>query len=94
MIGFWEEDCPVETDDPEVKVTVYEQEGRLILAIGNFSEGDRKVTLRYNRPDSSLDLKGKQIIAPYIENFQDSAVFKPYDKIGIEAKKGWLLILE
>jgi len=93
IIGFWDLDCPIQTDDPEVLVTVYEQQERLILALGNFSERTKSVTLKY-QSGSMQNLQWKRLIAPSIQDFQDSTVFKPGDRISVNAKKGWLLILE
>ncbi len=93
IIGFWDKECPVQTDDPDVKVTVYEHPDHLIIALGNFSMYTKEVTLRF-RHGSIQHLEGKQLIAPAIQDFQDSTVFKSGDKIKVDAKKGWLIILE
>ena len=47
-----------------------------------------------NRPGSTLIPEGAQFIAPAIQDFQDSTVFNPGEKIRVDPKKGWLLILE
>ncbi|MGD9327424.1 MAG: DUF6067 family protein [Cyclobacteriaceae bacterium] len=93
MIGFWDAACPIQTDDSEVKVTIYDHQDHLIIALGNFSRLTKDVLLS-NRPGSRLDITGKQLIAPNIQDFQDSAVFSPGEKIKLDPKKGWLLILE
>jgi hypothetical protein len=93
MIGFWDAGCPIQTDDPEVKVTVYEHPDHLIIALGNFSRDPKDIVLK-NRPGSVYNLDGEELIAPAIQDFQDSAVFKSGEKISIDPKKGWLLILK
>ncbi len=93
MIGFWDAGCPIQTDDPEVKVTVYDHQDHLIIALGNFSQLTKHVVL-IDRPTSRLHLAGKQLIAPAIQDFQDPAVFSSGEKIKVGPKKGWLLILE
>jgi hypothetical protein len=93
MIGFWDAGCPIQTDDPEVKVTVYEHQDHLIFALGNFSRVTKDVILS-NRPGSTLIPETGRFIAPVIQDFQDSTVFNPGEKITTGPKKGWLLILE
>ena len=93
MIGFWDSACPLHTDDPMVKVTIYEHENHLIIAMGNFSMSSKDVELT-KWPGSGLKLEGAQFIAPAIKDYQEFAVFNPGEKITVEAKKGWLLIFE
>ncbi len=45
------------------------------------------------KPGYIQNLERKHLIAPYIHDFQDSTSFKSGDKIRVDAKKGWLLIL-
>ncbi len=93
MIGFWDAVCPIQTNDPDVKVTVYEHQDHLIIAVGNFSHLTKDVVLR-KKQLSGLHFTEKQLTAPAIKDFQDSAVFSFGEKIKVGPKKGWLLILE
>jgi len=45
------------------------------------------------KPGYIQNLERKPLFASYIQDFQDSTFFKSGDKIRVEAKKGWLLIL-
>ena len=79
MIGFWDTSFPFQSDDPEVKATIYEHTDHLIIALGNFSRDPKDIVLK-NRPGSVYNLDGEELIAPAIQDFQDSAVFKSGEK--------------
>ena len=46
------------------------------------------------RLGSTKNLGNKDLIAPFIKDFQDPAIFNTGEEIRVDAKKGWLLILE
>ena len=45
MIGFWEEDCPVKTNHPDVLATVYRRSDRSLIALGSWADESMKVNL-------------------------------------------------
>ncbi len=94
MIGFWEKEPVVLTNNSQVKATAYIREGKTLIALGNWSDKTEKVQLNldWNRIGfSSAEVK---LIASEIADFQPSAQFAITDEIPIESKKGWLLIIE
>ena len=91
MYGYWDQKCPVTSNNNQVKITVYEQPGKLLLAIGNFSD-----TLQYVLPQLRPGKKGfapgavtMQAVA--IPGFQSAAVFTMGESIAVPPKKGWLI---
>lgn len=95
MIGFWEKDCPVYTNDPDIKVTVYEGHDKFILAVGNFGEVSKEIQLSYTSEIINLvNNKEKKLVAPFVKDYQKSASFNLNDKILVASNKGWLFILE
>lgn len=94
MVGFWEKEPVVLTNNSQVKATAYIREGKTLIALGNWSDKTEKVQLNldWNRIGfSSAEVK---LIASEIADFQPSAQFAITDEIPIESKKGWLLIIE
>ncbi|MFV0267858.1 MAG: glycoside hydrolase domain-containing protein, partial [Draconibacterium sp.] len=94
MVGFWEKEPVVLTNNSQVKATAYIREGKTLIALGNWSDKTEKVQLNldWNRIGfSSVEVK---LIASEIADFQPSAQFAITDEIPIESKKGWLLIIE
>ncbi len=94
MIGFWEDDVPVTTDNSNVKVTVYKKQGSTLISIGNFSKKTRKVKLNINWQELGLDKNKVELIAPEIKDFQQSTQFKINEVIEVKGKEGWLIIIK
>ncbi len=94
MTGWWDEDCAVETSDPEVKATAFVRQGRVLVAVGNFSKETKDVTLTFNW--KRLGLKANKVSAhlPYVEDFQEERTYDLTSPLTIQAKEGNLIWLE
>ncbi|MBE5766248.1 MAG: hypothetical protein E7335_03600 [Clostridiales bacterium] len=90
MIGFWEENSPVDTGREDVLCTVYRNgdSGRMLLCIANFADGDASFTLKGD------ELAGKRIFAPAIEGVQEERTFSANESITLPEKGGIMLIAE
>jgi hypothetical protein len=93
MIGFWEDDCPVTTNQADVKVTVYQKPGKSLIAIGNFSDKNQDINLIINWKALGLDPDKCRIYAPEVENFQPAREFGKGSGIAVEARKGWVVYI-
>jgi hypothetical protein len=93
MIGYWESDCPVKTDNKDVLATVYRKEGKSLISIASWAK--EAVTCKLSVDWKALGLDSNKAIfsAPEIKDFQPSTTFKPLDSIPIEPDRGWLLIV-
>lgn len=92
MYGFWEEDVPVTASDPDVKVTVYRQDnGDLLLSIGNYTDETKKVNLNFDWSMLNLDPAKTTLSAPEILDFQPSISGNPDTEIEIAPRRGWLI---
>jgi hypothetical protein len=94
MIGYWADDCPVQTDDPEVQATVYKKDGRAMIVVASWSKVPVMSRLKIDWKALGLDPKKARLRAPEIPEFQFAAEFAPGDPIPFEKGKGWILILE
>lgn len=94
MLGYWDEDCPVETSDPEVKATAYVKADQVLVSVGNFSNQDKTVTLSFDwnalgmRPDQATLEK------PEVADFQTAGQLKLQEPIPVKSKEGCLLLLK
>jgi hypothetical protein len=93
MTGFWDDNCPVKTDQPDVKATVYSRQGKCLIALGNFSDQNQHIKLIINWEALGLDPDNSRMHAPDVENFQPAREFHPGETIPVEAKKGWLVYI-
>ena len=94
MVGYWNPDCPVTTDHPDVKVTAYIRKGRTLLAIGSWAKESTDITLTIDWGALDLDPAKAKLSAPAIEEFQDAHVWTPESPIHVIPLRGWLVYLE
>jgi hypothetical protein len=94
MMGYWEPDCPVKTNHPGVKATVYVRPGKTLIAIGNFDAEDHSVRLSFNWDRLGLNPSEAVLRAPAVADFQQEQLFPVGASIPVKSKEGWLLILE
>ena len=94
MVGYWDKQPIVDTNNPDVKATAYVKEGKLLVAVASWAR--EKVTVRLNFDWEAIDLNKSAVkmYAPEIENFQPEKEFSADDTIEIEPTRGWLLILK
>lgn len=94
MKGYWDEDCPIETNNPLVKATAYIKPGKVLVSIGNFDEADYGIKLKINWKALKLNPEKAALKALPLKDFQEAATFAPDDEIPVKAKGGWMLLIE
>ena len=94
MCGYWEDDCPVRTDNADVLATVYARGNRALIALASWADAPVRVKLRIDWKALGLGRRDAVLRAPAIANFQRAASFSPGDAIPIEPRRGWMLVLE
>ena len=93
MVGFWDDEPVVETGNPYVKATAYVKPDHVLIAIGNFSDESRNVSLAMDWEQISMDPGKAVLIAPYIQEFQEGMELKPSERIRIPPREGYLFYL-
>ena len=53
MIGFWDDACPVKTNHPDVRATVYQAKDRLLIALASWVK-NRCIAVTLTLPKSHL----------------------------------------
>jgi hypothetical protein len=94
MIGYWDQDCPVRTNHPNVKATVYVKANETLISIGNFDDKDQTIRLSIDWKALGLDPSKTVIMAPEVKDFQTARTFAMNEPIVVKSKEGWLLILK
>lgn len=94
MIGFWEKDIPIKTNDSDVKVTIYKKKGKILISMGNYSNETKYVKLKINWKKLDLSPTQTKLLIPEIKEFQQAQIRTVNDIIIVEAKKGLLMYLE
>ncbi|MDB4919784.1 glycoside hydrolase domain-containing protein [Mucilaginibacter sp.] len=93
MIGYWVENNPVKTNNPEVLATIYKKPGKVLVSIASWAADDVNIKLKIDWNALGIDPAKATITAPEIKDFQQAASFKDGDEIKIEKGKGWLIII-
>ena len=91
-LGWWDPACPVSTDNPLAKVSVYRKEGRTLIALASWAPARTEVKLKIDWAALGLAAGKTTLWAPPCAGFQSEAVFTPEAAIPVDSNKGWLLI--
>lgn len=93
MIGYWDKECPIQTNNKNVKATAYVKANQTLISIGNFDDKDQDIKLSINWKELGLNPDKVTLKAPEVKDFQDAKTFGVNDLIPVKSKQGWLLIL-
>ena len=86
--GWWDPECPVTTDNPDVRASVYERNGHMMIALASWAPAVTTVHVRA-RAGSTLP---EVLIAPRIEGFQAAGTFDPGAPLTVPPGQGLLLL--
>ncbi|WP_129588376.1 glycoside hydrolase domain-containing protein [Solilutibacter silvestris] len=94
MIGWWAPDAPVKTGRKDVLATVYQRQGRAMIAIASWAPQATSVPLQIDWKALGIDPAKATITAAAIAGFQPARTFKRDEAIPLEPGKGWLLVVQ
>ncbi|MCI9449000.1 MAG: hypothetical protein HFE30_01945 [Clostridiales bacterium] len=91
MLGYWNPECPVNTESDLVKTTVYlRDDGEILLAVASWCMS-KYHTWRITLNCEQLGIDGDyEFYAPPIEGMQEEATFKSDELIPMEFGKGYI----
>jgi len=93
MKGYWEKDCPVTTDQPDIHATVYQKQGESLISVASWAGQPVSFLFQFDWKALGIDSTKAILVAPDIKDFQKGNAFNPGDKIPVQPKEGWLLYL-
>jgi hypothetical protein len=93
MTGYWDRNCPVRTDHPDVLATVYETPDRVAVALASWHAHTAVVKLKA-RADRLAGRRFARLVAPAIEGFQGALRVSMDDSVAVAPGKGLLFLLE
>ena len=94
FIGYWSDDCPVTTGYRLAPATVYKKDNRTMVAIASWYDEHKDLWLTVNWEELGIERNEAAFRAPYIQNFQEEAVYSPWERIPVEPGKGIVLFIE
>ncbi|MES2378304.1 MAG: glycoside hydrolase domain-containing protein [Bacteroidota bacterium] len=94
MIGYWVDSNPVKTNNDKVIATIYKKQGKAMIAIASWADGDTSIKLNIDWKALGIDPAKASITAPEINNFQPAKKFTVGQDIPVKKGQGWLLVLK
>lgn len=92
FVGWFDAACPVRTDNPKVKASVFKKRGQAVIALGNWDQ-DTAIRLAIDCKALGLDPEKASLYAPEIGDDQSEMLFKLDDPLPLSPNGGLLLVL-
>lgn len=92
MIGHWATNAPVRTSHADVLATSWITPSGLVTALASWAPEAVSVTLEFAPEFGHLASASR--LAPFIDGFQDAAVFAPGAAITVEPRRGIALVID
>lgn len=93
FIGYWDDANPVKTGNGEVLASVYLQNDKAMIAIGNWTDKDQIINLDIDWKKLGINADNAKIEVPEIDELQSPAI-ADLKKLNIPASKGLILIIK
>ncbi|WP_250318160.1 glycoside hydrolase domain-containing protein [Pedobacter sp. B4-66] len=94
MIGYWVENNPVKTNNPDVIATIYKKDNSVLIALASWAKEDTKIKLNIDWKALGIDPAKATITAPEVKNFQPTRTFSATDEILVTKNKGWIIVVK
>lgn len=92
MYGYWDEGCPVKTNNPSVLATVYKNGDKLLVALANWSDLPQKFTLSIDK--DKVGFQPTKYILPEIKNLQWEGTVNKLENIEVMGRGGMIIWVE
>ena len=93
MIGYWDKNNPVSSDNDLVKATLYKGVNESILAVANWSDQKQKVSIKIDRDKLGHKAVAGEYLIPRIPDFQEKMLLKNLNELTIPGGKGYLILV-
>lgn len=93
LIGYWQKDCPVASDNKMVVASVFKGKKESIIAVANWSKEDQPAALTIDWGRLGLDAAKCSISIPDIARFQDEQPLQSLSALNVPGGKGYLIVI-
>lgn len=94
MIGYWVSDNPVKTNNKDVLATSFVRDGKVMVALGNWCDGDVEVSLDLDWERLGIDKSRAKLYFPDMNVLQSEKVQEVDKRIKLTKEGGALIIIE
>lgn len=92
MKGYWDEQCPVQTNNPQLPATVYINGKQALVVIANWTDQPQKGNITLNQ--QALGFHPTTVVLPEIQNLQTQENISLEVPIEISGKSGRIILLQ
>ena len=64
MKGYWEKDCPVKTDNPNIHATIYQKEGGSLISVASWSNQSVSFKFSFDWKALGIEPQDAVLVAP------------------------------
>ncbi|MBQ7257204.1 MAG: hypothetical protein IJS60_05870 [Abditibacteriota bacterium] len=94
MIGWWDKDCPVKTNNEKVLATCYKKKNEALIAVATWSDKDEKIKIEIDFDKLGIDKDNSKITLPQIEGFQEAKEYPTDHEFVIKPRGGFMGIVK
>lgn len=94
MIGWWEKDALVRTQNRDVLATTYSKQGKALIALASWSQRVQQIQLQIDSERLGIDSRRAQLTAPELAGLQESQILSLDQPVIIRPGEGYLLLIE
>jgi hypothetical protein len=94
MVGYWDNDSPLKSDNDQVKATLYVGKKRSIIAVAGW--GDKELTFGLKLDWKALGYEPSRctLTIPAIDTFQEARALSSLEHVTIPPGRGYLIVIE
>jgi len=94
LSGYWEKNCPVKTNNPLIKASIFRSDDEAIISIANWSGKDQVCVLSVDWKTLGFVPAKTDIFIPEIKAFQAEQKSVTFEKLSLPGQKGFMIILK
>ena len=94
LLGYWDERCPVSTDNDMVKASLYKGDDSVIIAVACWGDSDVTCDIGIDWAKLGLDPEKVRIIQPAVTDFQEEKANPSLKGLKIPQGKGFMFVIE
>jgi glycosyl hydrolase family 123 len=93
MIGYWDEDSPIKSDNSQIKLTVYIKQTQILIAGASWDKNNSNVKINIDWKKLGWDESSVIITMPKVKKYQKAKKLEFPIQITVKPNKGfWILI--
>ncbi|MBS1606278.1 MAG: hypothetical protein JST42_26705 [Bacteroidetes bacterium] len=94
LIGFWDKDNPVRTDNPNAVASIFQGASGTIIAVANWTDTVQTCRIEINWKKLGLDPHAVTATIPYLKDFQEQQAVDLGKPLELPPARGYMIVLK